>query len=58
MACESCKANPSIKCSVQQCTYHCADKDYCSLDCIQVGTHEAHPTMYQCIDCESFNLKA
>ena len=58
MACQSCKANPSIKCTVQQCSYHCSDKDYCSLDSITVGTHEANPTMNECTDCKSFQLKA
>lgn len=51
------KANESIKCSVDQCEYHCQSQDYCSLDCIQVGTHEADPTMEECTDCESFQRK-
>ena len=25
-------ANPSIKCSVSSCAYHCNDKNYCSLN--------------------------
>ena len=55
---ECCKANECIKCSVQQCAHHCETKDYCSLPCIQVGTHEMNPTMDQCTDCKSFELKA
>ena len=51
------KANQSIACSVQQCMHHCGDKNYCSLDCISVGTHEVNPTEVQCVDCESFRLK-
>lgn len=51
------KANESIKCTVQQCQYHCTDKDYCTLDCITVGTHEANPTMSQCTDCKSFKAR-
>ena len=47
-------ANKSIKCSVQQCKYHNNHEDYCSLDCIKVGTHEENPTVNQCTDCESF----
>lgn len=54
---DNCKANPSIQCTVQQCAFHCETKDYCSLDRILVGTHEAHPTMEQCTDCKSFELK-
>ena len=37
------QANPSIKCTVQQCVHHCQGQDYCSLDCITVGTHELNP---------------
>ena len=37
---------------------HFADSaDYCSLSSIQVGTHEANPTMVECTDCNSFELK-
>ncbi len=53
----SCKANASIKCTVSQCAYHCADENYCSLDAIRVGTHEANPTECKCTDCESFVKK-
>jgi len=49
--------NSSIRCSVQQCEYHCGDVEYCSLDSIHVGTHEAYPTEKQCVDCDSFRLK-
>ncbi len=51
------KANPSIKCTVQQCAYHCDSQNYCSLDCITVGTHEQNPVMDQCTDCKSFERK-
>ena len=49
--------NQSIKCTVNNCTHHCQDKDYCSLESIQVGTHETNPTEIKCTDCESFKLK-
>lgn len=56
---DCCKnANPSIKCTVQQCQNHCNSEDYCALKSITVGTHEANPTMDQCTDCQSFVLKA
>ena len=48
----NCQANQSIACTVQQCRYHCENQNYCSLEKIQVGTHEAHPT-----DCQSFKVK-
>ncbi len=50
-------ANKSIACTVTQCRHHCGDCDYCSLDKILVGTHEANPTMEQCTDCKSFLRK-
>lgn len=51
------KANKSIRCTVQQCANHCSSDNYCALDCICVGTHESSPTVKQCTDCESFQLK-
>lgn len=48
--------NKSIGCSVSSCKYH-ADSDYCTLDKIQVGTHEPNPTEVECTDCESFEVK-
>ncbi len=51
------KANKSIRCTVSQCTNHCAAEDYCSLNCITIGTHEQNPTMDQCTDCQSFRCK-
>ena len=56
MSCDCSKANSSIKCTVQHCKYHCSTKDYCSLDCITVGTHEMNPTKNECTDCKSFEL--
>lgn len=50
-------ANKSIGCSVTSCAFHCSNQDFCSLDRIQVGTHEQNPTMDQCTDCQSFEKK-
>ena len=50
----ACKPNMSIKCNVTSCTHHCKEAQYCGLGSIQVGTHEANPTMDQCTDCQSF----
>ena len=41
------KANHCIECHVTQCGHHCGCEDYCSLDRICVGTHEANPTKSQ-----------
>lgn len=48
------KANHCIQCTVTQCRYHSNCDDYCTLDKILVGTHEANPTEDQCTDCKSF----
>ena len=53
----NCHANKSIECTVSQCAYHCDKENYCSLDRILVGTHEANPTVDQCTDCVSFRKK-
>jgi hypothetical protein len=50
-------ANKCIACTVQQCAYHCDTENYCSLEHIQVGTHEMNPTDEQCTDCKSFRRK-
>lgn len=46
--------NKCIACTVSQCAYHSKTGDYCSLNKIQIGTHEANPTEVQCTDCQSF----
>lgn len=57
MDCCNNKANNSIECTVTQCKHHCEKENYCSLNKITVGTHEANPTMCQCTDCMSFVMK-
>ena len=49
--------NPSIKCNVTSCKYNMDSEHYCTLDCIQVGTHEKNPTVPECTDCMSFVKK-
>ncbi len=49
--------NSSIKCTIDNCKFHSNGKDYCTLQQIQIGTHEANPTMVECTDCKSFVLK-
>ena len=53
----NCHANKCIECTVKSCAYHCENENYCSLDRILVGTHEANPTQDQCTDCKSFRKK-
>lgn len=50
--------NESIRCSINNCTYHAKDENYCTLEAIKVGTHEENPTKKECTDCESFVNKA
>lgn len=54
---ENNKANMCIECTVNQCKHHCADQNFCSLDRIKVVTHEENPTVTQCTDCHSFEVK-
>lgn len=49
--------NPSIHCTVNNCKHNNEAKNYCSLESIKVGTHESNPTVSQCTDCQSFELK-
>lgn len=51
------EANHSIACTVRECEYHAAHQDYCSLDEIKVGSHEAKPTDKESTDCQSFEAK-
>ena len=55
---DNCNANHCIECTVQQCAFHCNNQNYCSLDCVKIGTHELNPTMDHCTDCKSFKLKS
>lgn len=49
--------NHKIKCNVQQCKYNFNLEDYCTLDVVDIGTHETNPTQIECTDCNSFSLK-
>ncbi len=51
------KKNKSIACTVNNCSHHAQTENYCTLDKIQVGTHECDPTKVECTDCQSFDYK-
>lgn len=51
------KINECIKCTVSECANHAHGQNYCSLNSITVGTHEACPTEDQCTDCMSFKRR-
>ena len=57
MDCECKHKNSSIRCTVQACKYNMGTENYCSLDTISIGTHEANPTVPECTDCNSFVKK-
>ena len=46
--------NECIACTVSNCAYHAQKENYCTLNKIQVGTHEMNPTKAECTDCQSF----
>ena len=48
------QANRSIECLISNCEHHCSGENFCSLNKIVIGTHEANPTQSQCTDCMSF----
>ena len=50
--------NECIHCTINNCAYHAESENYCTLEAIKVGTHEANPTQKECTDCESFVNKA
>lgn len=52
------KTNTSIRCSIQTCKYNAGTENYCTLDQIEVGTHELNPTKKECTDCNSFEKKS
>ncbi|MBR6599877.1 MAG: DUF1540 domain-containing protein [Oscillospiraceae bacterium] len=56
MECKS--KNSSIRCTVKQCQHNMQDENYCSLNTIDIGTHEANHTMPECTDCNSFVKKS
>ena len=49
--------NSSIQCTVSQCKHNAVSEHYCTLDAIRVGSHEKNPTMVECTDCQSFEIK-
>ena len=50
-------ANHCIHCSVRDCKFHSGDENYCSLDSIEVASHEQNPTDERCVDCCSFECR-
>ncbi len=51
------KKNPSIHCTVDQCRYNLCKEQYCTLDMVNIGTHESNPSVKECVDCNSFERR-
>lgn len=49
--------NTCINCDIKQCKHNAQSENFCTLEAIRVGTHEANPTMPECTDCKSFVAK-
>ena len=49
--------NECIRCTINYCAYNNEQACRCTLDSIQIGTHEQNPTKKECVDCESFKNK-
>lgn len=54
---ENMKKNSNIQCTVQQCRHNLQTENYCSLDVVNIGTHEQNPTVPACVDCNSFEKR-
>ena len=49
--------NSSIKCSVDSCTYHAQNQNYCTKSEINVGCcNTTNPTTPDCTECASFKM--
>ena len=49
--------NCAIHCTVKECANNCCTENYCSLNSINIGTHEPNPSKPECCDCNSFVKK-
>lgn len=49
--------NPNIHCTVEQCAHNLCTEQFCTLDQVQIGTHEADPSVKECVDCNSFKKR-
>ena len=50
--------NPNIHCTVDQCRYNLCSENYCTLDVVNIGTHESNPSVKECVDCNSFEKRS
>lgn len=49
--------NSNIGCSVNECRHHSPDKNYCTLQQVQIGKTQTTSTTSKDTDCESFEVK-
>ena len=48
------KHNDSIGCTVTECSYHCKEDNYCTLNKIDVVKNKPAADTVECTDCGSF----
>ena len=48
------KKNCNIHCTVKQCANNLEHEDFCTLEMVNIGTHESDPEVPECVDCNSF----
>lgn len=48
------KHNSSIGCTVSECTFHCKEDNYCTLEKIEVIKNAQSANSVECTDCGSF----
>ena len=53
---DHCK-NPNIHCTVEQCCHNLCSEHFCTLNMVEIGTHEPNPTVKECVDCNSFQKR-
>ncbi len=51
------RKNPNIRCTVGQCRHNLCTENFCTLDQVRIGTHEAEPSVPECVDCISFEKR-
>lgn len=50
--------NPHIHCTVSQCEHNLCSAQFCTLDQVQIDTHESDPSVKECVDCASFRKRS
>lgn len=49
--------NDAIKCTVNNCKFHCNNENFCSLEEIRIGSCQCNPCENEATNCQSFEYK-